>query len=198
VVEVLAGLPAHRKLPPGRYGSAGSEPGITLRKFERSAATLIAPVSEIAQVSVRCADSFGVTLPTEPRWVAANSIEFIGHGPGRWLVLAEEPSDRLIERLQAVFDLKASVIGQSGSLVFFEAGGPRLRDVMEKLLTIDIDPSVFGVDAAATIALAHIGTTVWRGGRAAQWRFAVGRSFEAAFLRTIVLHSAEFGLEYTA
>lgn len=197
MVDVLSTLPTHRKLPPGRYGAAGPQTVITLAKVARAAAALIAPATAIAAVAALGADAFGTKLPVGPRHAVGDGLAFVGLGPGRWLVIADDDPERLVERLEGAFGPSASVVDQSGGLVFFEAAGARTDDMLAKLLTIDIAPSAFALDAAATTAIAHIGITLWREDAGARWCFAVGYSFEAAFLRAIAQSAAEYGLTYS-
>ena len=67
--------------------------------------------------------------------------------------------------------------------------------ILAKLAPLDLNPDVFPVGAAATTTAAHVNMTLWRceGG---VWRFAVGRSFLAAFLRLFSCAAAEFGLDW--
>ena len=67
--------------------------------------------------------------------------------------------------------------------------------LLAKLAPIDLHPDVFPVGAAATTAAAHVNLTFWRceGGA---WRFVVGRSALAAFLRLFSCAAAEFGLDW--
>lgn len=196
--DVLAGLPSSRKLGPGRYGAAGPQVGITLRAVDRAAATLVSPTAGICALGARAAEGFGAALPSGPCWIAGQEVEFIGIGPGRWLALAEGDSESLIGRLEKVFAPAAAVIDQSGGLVVFEATGQRIRHMLAKLLAIDIDPAAFPPGSAATTAVAHVGITVWLDANGTCWRFAVGLSYEAAFLRAIAEAAAEYGFELQA
>lgn len=194
MVDVLATLPTHRKLAPGRYGAAKPQPGVSLQAIDRAVATLVAAPAESAAVAAHAAEVFGTGLPTGPRRITAQGVEFIGIGPGRWIALAKAEDDNLVSRLETAFVPHASAVDQSGGLVVFTAHGPRLGDVLRKLLTIDVDPSVFTPGSAATTVTAHIGVTVWRDDTGL-WHFAVGYSFEAAFLRTFAQAAAEYGFE---
>jgi sarcosine oxidase subunit gamma len=162
----------------------------------RAAAILVAGRGQGSVVSLNAEAFFGVPLADGPRCGVAtsDSVEFIGVGPGRWLVLGEGESERLIQRLEAAFAPLASIVDQSGGLVLFEASGGKIAETLPKFIAIDIDPSAFQDGAAATTTAAHVNMTLWRVGPD-RWRFAVGRSYVAAFLRILVFAAAEFGLE---
>jgi sarcosine oxidase subunit gamma len=194
VVDVLETVPISRRLPPGRHGAQTAVPGVTAGEIFRAAATLVAGRGQASIVMQAAKAAFGLELCDGPRCVASGSTEFIGAGPGRWLVLAEGESEALTQRLETAAAPQASVVDQSGGLVLFEASGEKIADALPKFLSIDIDASVFPVGAAATTTAAHVNLTVWLA-RPGCWRFAVGRSSAAAFLRILAVAAAEFGFE---
>jgi sarcosine oxidase subunit gamma len=196
VADVLDFLPVSRRLPPGRYGAKDAIPGVLVAELACAAATLVAGRGRGSFTSLNAEAFFGVPLSDEPRCVvaAAAAVEFIGVGPGRWLVLGEGESEALIQKLEAAFAPQASIVDQSGGLVLFEASGGKIAETLPKFIAIDIDPSVFPIGAAATTIAAHVNLTLWRAGPDC-WRFAVGRSYAAAFLRILGVAAAEFGLE---
>jgi methylglutamate dehydrogenase subunit D len=195
VVDVLATFPPHRELVPGRYGASGATAGVKIRTLDCAVATLISGRGQIAALSASALEAFATELPSGPRWIAGRGVEFIGIGPGRWLVLAAGDSDALVDRLETVFAPNASVVDQSGGLVMYEATGAKIREVLPKLLAIDVDPTVFQPGSAATTSIAHIGVTVWLDATGTRWHFGVGRSFDAAFVRAVARAAAEYGLD---
>jgi sarcosine oxidase subunit gamma len=196
VADLLDSLPVSRRPPAGRYGAEDAIPGVVVAEIFRAAAILLAGRGQGSVVSLDAEAFFGVPLADEPRCVvaAAAAVEFIGVGPGRWLVLGEGESEGLIQRLEAAFAPQASIVDQSGGLVLFEASGRKIAETLTKFIAIDVDPSVFPIGVAATTTAAHVNMTLWLAGPD-RWRFAVARSYVAAFLRIFVFAAAEFGLE---
>jgi sarcosine oxidase subunit gamma len=194
VADVLKNLPASRMLPKGRYGAATGAAGVVAHEVTRASATLIAGRGQAAGVVQAASTAFRAELCDLPRRVEAGAMEFIGIGPGRWLVLDDGDGDALVEKLQSAFPC-ASVVDQSGGLMIFDVGGAKLAATLPKFLSIDIDAAAFPVGAAATTTAAHINLTIWRTGEE-NWRCAVGRSYAPAFLRMLAVAAAEFGLAY--
>jgi sarcosine oxidase subunit gamma len=192
VADVLNSLPVSRRLPAGHYGALAS--GVSASEIFRAAATLIAGRGQGGLVVETARSALSVELVDGPRCAFSEGAEFIGIGPGRWLVTSEGDGEALTQRLDAAFAPQASVVDQSGGLVVFEASGARLAETLPKFVAIDLDESIFPVGAAATTTAAHINLTLWRVGPEI-WRFAVGRSYAAAFLRLLAVSAAEFGFE---
>ena len=193
MADFLASLPLGKLLPPGRHGLPGT-PGIRLKIVAADACTLVAG-RNLPDVIAKAREAFSVDLTDGPRRSAGAGIDFIGIGPGRWLALA--PETGLARLLEVALAPAASIFEQGGGLVIFEAEGGAIDSVLAKLAPLDLHLDVFPVGAAATTNAAHVNMTFWRceGG---VWRFAVGRSYLAAFLRLFSCAAAEFGLDWTS
>lgn len=192
MADFLASLPLGKLLPPGHHGFLGA-PEIRLKMVAADACTLVAG-GDLPAVIAKASDAFSVELMDGPRRSAGAGIEFIGIGPGRWLALAQETG--LAQRLEAALAPAASIFEQGGGLVLLEAEGGAIDRVLAKLAPLDLHPDVFPVGGAATTTASHVNMTFWRC-EGAIWRFAVGRSFLAAFLRLFSCAAAEFGLDWT-
>lgn len=189
--DFLASLPLGKKLPPGHYGAEGAG-AATLRLVATDACTLVAGRDRPAVIA-KARSGLAVELHDAPRRAAVGGVEFIGTGPGRWLVLSEAAG--LKQELEAAFAPEASVFEQGGGLVVLEAAGTSIRDVLAKLVPLDLHPAVFTLGDAATTTAAHVNLTLWLQ-QAERWRFAVGRSSLAAFLRAFACAAAQFGLDW--
>jgi sarcosine oxidase subunit gamma len=194
VADVLKNLPASRMLPKGRYGASTGAAGVVAHEVARASATLIAGRGQTSVVVQTARTVFGLELCDLPRRAASGAMEFVGIGPGRWLVLDDGDGDALVQKLQSAFP-RASVVDQSGGLAVFDAAGTKIDATLPKFLAIDIDAAAFPVGAAATTTAGHINLTIWRTG-SENWRCAVGRSYAPAFLRMLAAAAAEFGLAY--
>ena len=193
MADVLNTLPVSRRLPAGHYGAATSAPGVVAVEILRAAAMLVAGRGQGGSVAATATAALGVPMVDGPCCAHADGFEFIGIGPGRWLVIAEGDGEALTQRLEASF-APASVVDQSGGLVIFEASGACLDKTLPKFVAVDLDDAIFPIGAAATTTAAHINLTLWRVG-AESWRIAIGRSYAAAFLRLLAVSAAEFGFE---
>ncbi|MBB4198829.1 hypothetical protein CCR94_09135 [Rhodoblastus sphagnicola] len=188
MADVLAVLPLGKPLPPGLHGAETFE-RVALCRLPADACALVA--GRDRETVIAKAKALGATLCDGPRRSAGDNVAFIGTGPGRWLVLSQESG--LFTRLDKTFAPEASVFAQGGGLVVLEASGPALPAVLAKLVPLDLEKFALG-DAATTTA-AHINLTLWRHDEN-HWRFVVGRSFLAAFLRAFACAAAEYGLDW--
>ena len=200
-IDFPTGVTPETLVAPGRYGVAGGDPGVRAQRFDGLAlATLVAGRNQGAELSASIKAVFGCALPLGAK-VTSGDCCFVGVGPGRWLAVAEEGDGETLERkLAETAGKSGSVCDQSDGFVVFELTGSRLRDALAKLLAIDVDPRVFGPRSAATTSAALIGVTFWQLDDAPCFRFAVARSYEAAFIRALAFSSAEYGfaLEHEA
>jgi len=187
MTDFLATLPLGKPLPPGLYGAENPE-RIALRRVAADACTLVAGRDRNAVIEK--AKGLGVDLVDGPRR-SGGDMAFIGVGPGRWLVLS--PDQSLLDRLETVFAPEASVFAQGGGLVVLDASGPATGAVLSKLVPLDVE--IFSVGRAATTTAAHVNLTLWRHDDT-HWRFAVGASYLAAFLRAFACAAAEYGLDW--
>lgn len=188
--DLLAAHPHTRILPPGHYGIEGT--GVTISLVEGLALASLATRGDLAALDARCQTTFGLVLPSGPRYVAGPEVGFVGLGPGRWLAIGRPGTD-LEHRLRAALAPGVAVADQSDAYVLFDVTGPDARATLAKGVAIDLDPAVFGPGAAATTSVALIGVTFWQIDAAPTYRFAVGRSFAPSFSRFLATSAAEFG-----
>jgi heterotetrameric sarcosine oxidase gamma subunit len=79
----------------------------------------------------------------------------IWNGPNSWLVLDEDASSLAVRTGGAVTD-------QSDGLFLFAISGPPAREILKRLVPIDLRETAFPPDAAAITHAAHIGVRIWR------------------------------------
>ncbi|HEV2677417.1 MAG TPA: sarcosine oxidase subunit gamma family protein [Aliidongia sp.] len=189
--DLLGHIAQTRIVPAGRYGA--NDQGVTVTLVEGVCFASIATAwNRTEGLNARCAAAFGTALPTGPKRVAASGLAFIGMGPGRWLAAGFTIGD-LEGRLRDAFQVDAAVCDQSDAYVLFAVSGENARAALAKLIPIDLDPSAFRPDDAATTSAATIGVTLWQESPAPVFHLAVGRSFAPSFSRALVMSAAEFG-----
>jgi heterotetrameric sarcosine oxidase gamma subunit len=101
----------------------------------------------------------------------------IWNGPGSWLVLEEEAADLAARTGGRVTD-------QSDGLFLFSISGPLAREILKRLVPVDVREGQFGADAAAITHAAHIGVRIWREGEA--FILACFRSFAPSLHHALV------------
>jgi sarcosine oxidase subunit gamma len=151
------------------------------------------------QVTRQLGDALGMAVPATPRCVFGRSASVAWSGPGQWLVMAQGADiEAARERTAAAITGAAALVEQSDSRVRTSLSGPRVRDALAKLVSIDLHPGVFGIGGAAMTAIAHIPLHIWRchdeGGNAV-FEIAAPQSYAGSLWHHIVVAAAEYGLE---
>lgn len=152
--------------------------------------------SDVAQ---RVRSSFGIELPAAPRRASADAVAFAGIAPMTWLASREGAGNGFAAELRQSLGDAASVSDQSDGLAVLRLTGGSVRDLLARLVPIDVHERAFQVGDVASSVAGHIGVTLWRledahDGTAA-FEIAVYRSFAASFaglLREIVSANGGF------
>ncbi|MFG1425845.1 sarcosine oxidase subunit gamma [Roseixanthobacter glucoisosaccharinicivorans] len=197
--ELLAELPASALVPEGYYGARAPAPGVVAALLGSLALANIVARRDALDIATKLAqEQLGLTLPRGPHTASAGDLTLVGIGPGRFLVVGEGiTGDPLLARLAHAFGNTVALTDQSDGQLVIQISGPRTRDMLAKLVPIDLDPSVFKPGDAASTLVALIPVLIWQVDPAPVYRFAVPRSFGPAFLRALVGAGAEFGLQLT-
>jgi methylglutamate dehydrogenase subunit D len=140
---------------------------------------------------------FGVELPDSPCRVQANELAFIGVGVATWLATTESELDGFAASLRNAVDDSATVSDQIGTYGVLRLTGHRVRDVLAKLVALDLHTRVFVQGSAASTIASHIPLTLWRLEDSAHglttFELAVPRSYATDFWHLLTESAAEFG-----
>src|SRR6185437_5592592 len=100
----------------------------------------------------RVSEHFGLELPFGPQRVAAGVIAFSGTGPGAWLVTHEGGGKALAAGVRPAIQGLAAMTDQTGAYGVLRLSGSRVRDLLCRLVPLDLHPRAFQVgDVATTI-----------------------------------------------
>ena len=105
---------------------------------------------------------FGISLPNTPRRVVAGELAVVGLGPNTWLATWEQAGNEFAQALKPLVAGLASVSDQSDAYVVLRVTGPGVREILAKLIPIDLHPRVFAVGQVAESIAAHMGVLLWR------------------------------------
>ncbi len=163
-------------------------------------ATVIARNGQRHALVGRVRDRFGLELPVGARRAAAGGVSFVGTAPSTWLAMQEEGGDRFAGTLAEALHGVASVSDQSGAYAVLGLSGPRVRDALCKLISVDLHPRAFAVGQAAAAAAGHMGVVLWRledrDPALGAFEVAVYRSYAGSFWRALCESAAEFGMAW--
>jgi len=185
---------------PGRHGDVAASPGVMVGECRYRGVVSVIARKGMAERTVDAARAaFGLELPETPRRVASGALAFIWAGPERWLALAEDKSsEELAQDLASVFAGTAAIAEQGDGRAIIHISGPRARDVLAKILTIDLHPRVFRAGDTAITGAAHLEVQLWLVDNEPRYEIALFRGFAASFWHWLVASAAEFGYEVAA
>src|SRR5262245_24532269 len=149
-----------------------------------------------AELSAKLMDAYGLPLPDGPRRIAEGAAAIMGVGP-RTFLFQREAGPWVEPELACALGDTAAVTDQSDGYTVLRLGGPRVREVLEKCVSIDLHAGVFAPGCVASTKCAHIGVILWRLDDVAGlsvFEIAVFRSFARSLWHFIEESAAEFGL----
>lgn len=159
-------------------------------------ATVMAYKGQRVALSARLLEKYGLPLPDGPRRVANGAAALVGLGPRTFLFQRETGSSLEPELAQALGDT-AAVTDQSDAYAMLRLGGPRVRDVLEKCVSIDLHDKVFTPGSVASTSCAHIGVIIWRlddESGLARFEIAAFRSYARSLWHFVEESAREVGL----
>ena len=159
--------------------------GVRLRPAaDMQIASLAAFSGRAAAVSALVQEVWGLVLPTTPRRVAADGIAFVWAGPDRWLVTAPATTDlegSLRDRLGGL----AAVTDQGGGRTVLRIGGAGTREVLAKLIGIDLHPRRFRTGDAALTLAGHVPVHFWQLDDMPTYEIAMPRSLAGSLYEAL-------------
>src|SRR5689334_16610989 len=134
---------------------------IVEREGHAIAALLVRKGQRLA-LAQRLREHFRIELPEGPHRTAVGDLSLIGVGPDAWLATCERGTNLFALSLAQVIGDLASVCDQSDGYVLLRLSGPQVREVLCRLIPIDVHERAFEVGRVAATVAGHIGVTVWR------------------------------------
>jgi heterotetrameric sarcosine oxidase gamma subunit len=145
----------------------------------------------------RVREHFEIELPRGPQRACAREFAWLGTGPGAWIAIQERGDNAFVGALRDAIGDLASVSDQSDGLAVLRMSGPLARDILIKLLAIDVHPKTFPTSNVVSTAAAHMGVTLWRLDDRAEgepvFEIAIYRSFAANFWHALTENAAACG-----
>jgi sarcosine oxidase subunit gamma len=182
---------------PGRLGQRNLLPGVFIE--ERGDLVLAAIIGRNGQQSVltnvirKC---FAADLPQTPKLAHGNSLDFVWTAPWQWLVIGERAKNRdLLSKLRSELSGVAAVFDNSDARVIIRVHGPRIRDTLSKVISIDLHRRAFRTGDAASTQAAGISLQLWQTDNRPAYDLAVARSYAEDFWERLVEAGSEYGIE---
>jgi sarcosine oxidase subunit gamma len=130
----------------------------------------------------------GVALPETPRRVTVDGVMYLWAGPESWLAIADGPA---LEPRLAVVQNIAAITDQSDGRAILSVAGRHAREILARLVPIDLHPSAFPADATALTLAGHISVQIWQD-EAGDFQLACFRSFAEALYHSLAEAAREY------
>ncbi|MDX2257529.1 MAG: sarcosine oxidase subunit gamma family protein [Hyphomicrobiaceae bacterium] len=155
--------------------------------------TLLLAVGPASERDVRrvLADRLGLDLPQQCRAVTSAGVTLASIGPGKWLAIADAveavPSARRLADVLAgtLADLPASLVDVSDGYAALRLSGEATRDVLMRLVPVDVDRAAFSDGAVAATHMEHVGVILIRTDAADGFELLAPRSFAVSLAGSI-------------
>lgn len=174
--------------------------GVELREMPQAAAVLVAARrGETDAASAALAQVLGATPPATPAIAAAGDARILWSGPGKWLVMLDGAAAAAhSENIRAATKESAAIVDQSDMRVELALSGPHARDVLSRLVSIDVDAAAFPPGSAAMTGIAHVSGHVWlapaRTGQPEVFHILGPRSYAESLWHHVVVAAEQYGL----
>ena len=181
----------------GRHGVGEGAAGLTMT--ELTGFDLVQVMARRGQWSAVARPARMATarpLPARPEAVEADGALLIWSGPDQFLALSPRRLRRW-KRHGSAFSGIASLSEQSDGRSLIRITGSRARDMLAKVCSLDLHPSVFPVGAAAATSIDHTSVNLWRGNDkdgSAVFYLLVFSTFAESLWHTLLDSGAEYGI----
>jgi sarcosine oxidase subunit gamma len=193
--------PLQKAVVPGRLGAQARQPGISLTELrDFSLVQVMARRGQWAETAKAAKKLFKVDAPERPGAAFGETAILVWSGPDQFMALiAGSGMADPLAPLKAAFAGAASLSDQSDGRSLIRISGPRVRDALAKLCSLDLHDSVFTIGSAAATSIDHTGVNLWRAPDAPDgnpvFLLLVFSTFANSLWHTLVDAAAEYGIE---
>lgn len=193
--------PLQHAVTPGRSGAAVKQAGIQLSEVrDFSLVLILARRGQWSAITRAAKTHFGVDAPVKPQAVSGREGVLLWSGPDQMMALfPRRDTLRPLDALREAFAGAASLSDQSDGRCMIRLSGARVRDMLAKVSSLDLDDSAFPAGAAAATSIDHTGVNLWRepDGPEGHPVFSVlaSSTFANSLWHTLVDASAEYGID---
>lgn len=201
-LDWTATTPLSRIYAAGRHGVKDGAAGLSMG--ELAGFELVQVMARRGQGDAAAkagADAYGKAAPVKPEAVEAGDALLIWSGPDQFLVLSARDAGPAMEKARSSFAGTASLSEQSDGRSLLRIAGPRARDMLAKVCSLDLHPDMFPVATAAATSIDHTAVNLWRGKDdegSAVFYLLVFSTFAESLWHTLLDSGAEYGIAIDA
>ncbi len=181
----------------GSYGEIEhGKPGLTISERVDLSLVQVAAWKDTANLVISVLEkALGIKMDTDAcRASHANDLYSLWLGPDRWVLTEKEHRDLYALIRNALSDDMAAITDQSHSRCVLRITGPRVRNLLAKGTTLDLDPVKFIKDDVRTSNLFHMNASI----HCLEddcFDVYVARSFGQSFFEVICHAAMEYGYQ---
>lgn len=189
--------PLEAEAEAARLGRQDGPAGVILREMRDFDLMLVAGRRDKwAEVRDKAKQRFGVEPPAIPRAVRGRGVLLVWSGPEQFLVLARRSSLTLAHEIRDTFENAVSVSDQSAARCLFAVSGPFVRDMLSKLIAVDLHETTFPAGSCAATVIGHIAVNLWHTQDHPDKFFLLcASSYAGSIWETIIEAGAKFGID---
>lgn len=90
----------------------------------------------------------------------ASGLALLGLQPGHCLLVDPQASEDFLSRWTQTLDERAYLTDQSDSWAVLELSGPQVNVALERLSTIDLNATIFGLNTVARTSMEHLSVII--------------------------------------
>ncbi len=193
--------PLEASVVAGLSGNVEGKPGVTLTEYRGfGLVQVMARRGRWSAVADAARRVYGLDAPARPTASSGSAAALVWSGPDQFLALTPGAGlAGLLPGVASAFSGIASLSDQTGGRCLVSVSGPRARDALGKLCSVDLHEAAFAAGTAAATALDHTGVNLWRGKDGADgsavFNLLVFSSYAESLWHAIRELSLEYGLK---
>ena len=196
--------PLKKAVVAGHHGAGHGASGVSLSHVSDIALVqVMTRRGRGAEVAKAAKKLFGTEPPAALKIANGKTVTLVWSGPDQFLAFSLQPKlAPSIDQTEQAFAGSASLSNQSDGRCQIRISGPKAKDALAKMTSLDLHDQVFPVGSAATTSIDHTAVNFWREADDANGNPAyvalVFTSFADTLWHLFVESSLEYGVEVAA
>ena len=129
----------------------------------------------------------GLAPPDPGCWIGDDALALLWSAPGQFLAVGDAAAT---QRLATALKGRALLIDLTGARVVVRLSGVSARDILARVVPLDLHPRVMRPGSVASTVAAHIGVQIWQIDDAPSYDIAAPVSYAGSLLRALELSGA--------
>ena len=149
--------------------------------------SIATPHGRAAALAQALRDHAGLTPPAPGCWVGDDALALLWTAPGQFLAVGDAAAT---QRLADALRERALLIDLTGARVVVRLSGKSVRDVLARVVPLDLHPRAMRPGRVASTIAAHIGVQIWQVDAVPSYDLAGPVSYAGSLLRALELAGA--------